>query len=76
MSYACPYSDEELEKWDGVTHPMGNACNDCENYECEHNPNGDPSMPSPEDLILKEREDKEDESERATDYFREHGSNY
>ena len=24
----------------------------------------------------QEREDREDESERATDYFREHGSNY
>ena len=24
----------------------------------------------------REREDREDESERASDYFREHGSNY
>ncbi len=31
---------------------------------------------SPEDQILKEREDRDEESERAADYFREHGSNY
>lgn len=29
-----------------------------------------------EDFILKEQEDREEESERAADYFREHGSNY
>jgi len=45
MSYACPYSDEVLDKWDGVSNPMGRACNNCENYDCEHNPNPDPSYP-------------------------------
>lgn len=35
----CPYSDEELQKWDSVTNPMGPACSDCEDYDCEHNPN-------------------------------------
>jgi hypothetical protein len=41
----CPYSDDELDKWDGVNNPMGVACNDCGEYECEHNLNGDPDGP-------------------------------
>ena len=45
MSYGCPYPEELLEKWDSVCNPMGDACNDCENYDCEHNPNPDPSAP-------------------------------
>ena len=45
MSYACPYSEEELEKWDSVSNPMGRACLGCENYDCEHNLNSDPSYP-------------------------------
>jgi len=35
----CPYTDEQLQFWDGVTNPMGEACHDCEDYDCEHNPN-------------------------------------
>jgi len=35
----CPYSDEELQEWDSVTNPMGSACDDCPNLDCEHNPN-------------------------------------
>jgi hypothetical protein len=35
----CPYSDEELEYWNGVCNPMGDACNGCQDYECEHNLN-------------------------------------
>ena len=33
---SCPYSEEELEKWDGVSNPMGQACNNCYKCECEH----------------------------------------
>ena len=33
---SCPYPSELLEKWDGVCNPIGDACNDCEEYECEH----------------------------------------
>jgi len=33
MSYACPYPDELLEKWDSVANTIGDACNGCENYE-------------------------------------------
>lgn len=47
MSLNCPYSSEELDYWDGVCNPMGEACFDCGEYECEHNPNGDPTMPWP-----------------------------
>lgn len=36
---SCPYSDEELDYWDGVYNPMGRACYTCEWYECEHNAN-------------------------------------
>ena len=39
----CPYSSEELDHWDGVSNPMGEACNECGEWECEHNPNGDPA---------------------------------
>ncbi len=33
---SCPYSDEELEKWDSVTNPLGDACHVCDNCYCEH----------------------------------------
>ncbi len=33
---SCPYSDEELQKWDSVCNPMGPACRDCDECECEH----------------------------------------
>ncbi len=35
----CPYSEELLDKWDSVMNPIGDACCDCDNYECEHNLN-------------------------------------
>lgn len=38
----CPYSEAALAYWDGVCNPMGEACNDCQDYDCEHNPNPDP----------------------------------
>lgn len=41
----CPYSDKELDYWEGVCNPMGKACHTCEWYECEHNPNFDPREP-------------------------------
>jgi len=37
----CPYSEDELDRWDGVDNPMGNFCYECEEWECEHNANGD-----------------------------------
>ena len=37
----CPYSDEELEFWDSVNNPMGNACFKCDEWNCEHNFNPD-----------------------------------
>lgn len=37
----CPYSEDELDRWDGVNNPMGNFCYECEEWECEHNANGD-----------------------------------
>ncbi len=40
---SCPYSEQDLELWDGVYNPMGDACDECENYECEHNL-GDPTL--------------------------------
>ena len=33
---SCPYSEEELAIWDGVTNPMGDACYVCDECECEH----------------------------------------
>jgi hypothetical protein len=33
---SCPYSDEELQKWDSVTNPMGDACYTCQDCHCEH----------------------------------------
>ena len=33
----CPYSDEELQYFDGVNNPMGDECRNCQNFECEHN---------------------------------------
>lgn len=44
MNMSCPYSNEELLRKKGETKPIGEACNDCRNYDCEHNPN-DPTDP-------------------------------
>lgn len=38
---SCPYSDGELELWDGVTNPMGDDCYSCTDFDCEHNSNRD-----------------------------------
>ena len=38
---SCRWSDEELEYWDGVTNPMGMECNECAEWDCEHNCNCD-----------------------------------
>lgn len=27
---SCPYSESELEYWDGVANPMGQDCYDCD----------------------------------------------
>lgn len=40
--YVCPYPDDLLDKWDNVANPIGDACNDCTQYECEHNLKADP----------------------------------
>ena len=33
---SCPYSEWELQEWDSVCNPMGDACYDCHNCYCEH----------------------------------------
>jgi len=38
---SCPYSEMELEKWDSVCNPMGEACSSCEEFDCDHNDNFD-----------------------------------
>lgn len=32
---SCPYSDEELDYWDGVCNPMGDACYECGEWHRE-----------------------------------------
>ena len=45
----CQYDDELLEKWDGVCKPVGSYCFECEEFDCEHNCNGDnPNFPDDE----------------------------
>ena len=38
---SCPYSDEDLERFDSVSNPMGKECYTCEDFDCEHNENDD-----------------------------------
>lgn len=38
---SCPFSEFELDMFDGVVNPMGEPCNTCYDYECEHNNNED-----------------------------------
>jgi hypothetical protein len=47
---SCPYTPEELDRWDGVNNPMGDACKECGEFECEHNFNmeKDGCCPDPE----------------------------
>lgn len=33
---SCPYSDEELQEWDSVCNPMGDACSMCQDCDCDH----------------------------------------
>jgi len=47
----CPFSEEELDEFDGVSNPMGDYCNDCENTDCEHNPNPGPEAIDWPDLM-------------------------
>lgn len=42
---SCPHSEYDLMLFDSVTNPMGEACNRCEDHDCEHNPNPDPNAP-------------------------------
>jgi hypothetical protein len=35
MSYY-PYSEDELQEWDSVCNPMGDACYQCDECECDH----------------------------------------
>jgi len=56
---SCPYSEKELELWDGVCNPMGDACYDCDNCECDHFA-GDHSLGCPignPDCMLQNVED-------------------
>lgn len=36
MTMSCPYSEEELQEWDSVANPMGEACSTCKDCDCEH----------------------------------------
>lgn len=33
---SCPYSEEELQEWDSVCNPMGDACYTCDECGCDH----------------------------------------
>lgn len=48
----CPYTEFQLEVWDGVCTPMGEVCYSCEEFGCEHNANEE----NPEVLDLGEYE--------------------
>jgi len=61
--YVCPYPDELLDKWDSVSNPIGDACGDCTQYDCEHNMNPDPDMP-----MLPLPEEKEASYEHRRSY--------
>ncbi len=32
----CRYTDEQLQEWDGVANPMGEACRNCRECTCSH----------------------------------------
>ncbi len=55
---SCPYSDKELDYWDGVCNPMGEACYTCEEYDCDHNENPDNPFFIP-DMGLQAAEESE-----------------
>ena len=51
---SCPYSDEHLAVFDGVSNPMGDVCYRCRDFECEHNSNTEQNPNycfEPEDMI-------------------------
>jgi len=51
---SCPYSDEHLAVFDGVSNPMGDVCYRCRDFECEHNSNTEENPNycfEPEDMI-------------------------
>jgi len=35
----CYYTDDELQKYDGIANPIGKACYNCDELQCEHNEN-------------------------------------
>lgn len=41
----CPYSEEELAKFDDVANAMGKACYECHDTDCIHNCNVDAFNP-------------------------------
>jgi len=70
----CPYSEEELQEWDSVCNPMGDACFTCEDCDCDHWAGdcegcdrtekwaecGGPWRPDPMDEAYAVKESKED----------------
>jgi hypothetical protein len=32
----CPYSEEELQKYDSVNNPIGEVCDFCDDCDCDH----------------------------------------
>jgi len=33
---SCPYSEEQLQLFDSVANPIGDACRTCDECDCEH----------------------------------------
>jgi len=33
---SCPYSEAELQGYDSVCNPIGDACSTCDDCDCEH----------------------------------------
>lgn len=58
---SCPFSDEHLAVFDGVTNPMGDECCSCIEFECEHNVNYNEN-PECIDMMM-DSDEFEDESE-------------
>jgi len=59
LGMSCPFTESELEIFDGVANPMGEVCMDCEDWECEHNnnldnPNYEPFIASGEPMSPEE----------------------
>jgi len=57
---SCPYTEEELERWEDVANPMGPPCSSCYDCECIHWQN------CPDDC---DAEDRQNRNCRKWEYF-------